>query len=601
MTIRSVVPTRHRILFASAMLAAVLLTGCQGESPASGTQSDKVVTDNTPAATAQPASAPNVTAYQHMAVSATPLASEAGREILRAGGNAIDAAIAMQAVLTLVEPQSSGIGGGGFLLYSDAIGKQIQAYDGRETAPANVQPDLFLNDQGQPFDFHTAQIGGQSVGIPGVLRMLELAHRDHGRLPWARLFEPAIRLADQGFPVPPRLAAAIADDDDIPQIAALRAYYLDAAGKPLATGATLRNPALAETFRIIAAQGADGFYAGKIATDILAAVQTNSPVKPATLQLSDLAAYQARARVALCLPYRDYQVCGMPPPSSGGLAVAQILGLLSHTNYDDLAPDSLAAAQLLGEASKLAFADRDRYVGDPEKVRVPTAALLASDYIAGRADLIRHDQVMEKAEPGKVDLSMTLGWASQHQFEPVSTSHLVVVDDAGNVVSFTSSIESAFGSHILVDGFMLNNELTDFSFKPVDQGRFVANRVEAGKRPRSSMSPTIVLDHTGQPVLAVGSPGGPYIIGYVAQALLLMLDHDYTPGEAVAAAHVLNRNGPTALEQGTAAEKLAPGLQGIGQTVKIQPLMSGLNIVQMRDGMLTGASDPRRDGIALGD
>lgn len=596
MTVRSVVPVRHRLL-ASAMLAAALLTGCQ-----TGTQSNQIAAaTNAPATKAQIATAQNVTAYQHMAVSATPLASEAGREILRAGGNAVDAAVAMQAVLTLVEPQSSGIGGGGFLLYSDASGRQIQAYDGRETAPANVQPDLFLNDRGQPFDFHTAQIGGQSVGIPGVLRMLEMAHRDHGRLPWARLFEPAIRLAEQGFPVPPRLAAAIAEDEEMAKIQALRGYYLDANGKPPATGAILRNPALAETLRIIAAQGADGFYRGKIAADIVAAVHANSPVKPATLQLSDLAAYQAKARAALCLPYRDYRICGMPPPSSGGLAVAQILGLLSHTNYADLAPDSLTAAQLLGEASKLAFADRDYYIGDPDKVRVPTAALMASDYIAGRADLIRHDRVMEKAEPGKVDLSMTLGWASQYQFEPVSTSHLVVVDDAGNVVSFTSSIESAFGSHILVDGFMLNNELTDFSFKPVDQGRFLANRVEAGKRPRSSMSPTIVLDHAGQPVLAVGSPGGPYIIGYVAQALLLMLDHDYTPGEAVAAAHILNRNGPTSLERGTEAEKLAPALQGLGQAVKIQPLMSGLNIVQMRNGVLTGASDPRRDGIALGD
>ncbi|HVI91963.1 MAG TPA: gamma-glutamyltransferase family protein, partial [Dongiaceae bacterium] len=500
-----------------------------------------------------------------------------------------------------VEPQSSGIGGGGFLLYSDATGRQLQAYDGRETAPANVQPDLFLDDQGQPVDFHTAQIGGQSVGVPGVLRMLELAHRDHGRLPWARLFAPAIRLAEQGFPVPPRLAAAIADDDDIPKIAALRSYYLDANGKPLATGAALRNPALAETFRIIAAQGADAFYHGRIAADIVAAVQANSPVKPATLQLGDLTAYQARARAALCMPYRDYRICGMPPPSSGGLAVAQILGLLSHTNYADLAPDSLAAAHLLGEASKLAFADRDRYVGDPDKVRVPTAALMAPDYIASRADLIRRDQVMQKAEPGKVDLSMTLGRASESQFEPVSTSHLVVVDDAGNVVSFTSSIESAFGAHILVDGFMLNNELTDFAFKPVDQGSFLANRVEAGKRPRSSMSPTIVLGRDSKPVLAVGSPGGPYIIGYVAQALLLMLDHDDTPGQAVAAAHVLNRNGPTYLELGTSAEALAPQLQAIGQKVKIQPLMSGLNIVQMRDGVLIGASDPRRDGIALGD
>jgi gamma-glutamyltranspeptidase/glutathione hydrolase len=536
-----------------------------------------------------------------MAVSATPLASEAGLEILRAGGNAIDAAVAMQAVLTLVEPQSSGIGGGGFLLYSGADGHhQVESYDGRETAPARVQPDLFLDDHGAPVDFHTAQIGGQSVGIPGILRMLEMAHHDHGRLPWARLFDPAIRLAEQGFSVPPRLAAAIAEDDDIAHIPALHDYFLDADGKPLQAGATLRNPALAQTFRIIAANGADAFYQGRIARDIVAAVAADSPLKPATLRLSDLAGYQAQNRPALCDPYLSYVICGMPPPSSGGLAVAQILALLAHTDYAALPPDSLAAAHLLGEASKLAFADRDRYVGDPNKITVPTAALITPGYIAGRAGLIRRDKVITKAEPGRVDESMILG-ASEHQFEPVSTSHLVVVDDAGNVVSFTSSIESEFGSHILVDGFMLNNELTDFSFKSVDQGRFLANRVEGGKRPRSSMAPTIVLDRQGKPVLALGSPGGPQIIGYVAQALLLMLDHDMSPGQAVAAAHVINRNGPTLLEQGTSAETLAAGLRAMGQEVEIRPLMSGLNIVQMRDGRLIGASDPRRDGVALGD
>jgi gamma-glutamyltranspeptidase/glutathione hydrolase len=577
------------------LVATGLLAGCQ-----SGNGGD-VTSSGGPTATTG-ASAPNVIAYQHMAVSATPLASEAGLEILRAGGNAIDAAIAMQAVLTLVEPQSSGIGGGGFLLYEAADGRhQVESYDGRETAPVRVQPDLFLDDHGQPVDFHTAQIGGQSVGIPGILRMLEMAHRDHGRLPWARLFDPAIRLAEQGFPVPPRLAEAIAEDDDIAHIPALHDYFLDAGGKPLAAGAKLRNPVLAATFRAIAAGGADAFYQGKIARDIIAAVTAQSPLKPATLQLADLAAYRAQNRPALCTPYRSYLICGMPPPSSGGLAVAQILALLAHTDYASQPVGSLAAAHLLSEASKLAFADRDRYVGDPDKVTVPTAALIAPAYIAGRAGLIRRDQVIKKAEPGLVDESLFLGQASQHQFEPVSTSHLVAVDDAGNVVSFTTSIESIFGSHILVDGFMLNNELTDFSFKSADQGRFLANRVEGGKRPRSSMAPTIVLDQQGRPVLALGSPGGSYIIGYVAEALLLMLDHNLGPGEAAASAHVLNRNGPTFLEQGSSAEALAPGLRSIGQEVEIEPLMSGLNIVQMRSGHLIGASDPRRDGVALGD
>jgi gamma-glutamyltranspeptidase/glutathione hydrolase len=579
-------------------LAVLLVGGCLAACQPVGHPASPVpaasVADSGP-------SAANVIAYQHMAISATPLASQAGLEMLRAGGNAIDAAVAMQAVLTLVEPQSSGIGGGGFLLYADAEGGRVDSYDGRETAPAKVQPDLFLDNHGLPVDFHTAQIGGQSVGVPGVLHMLELAHRDHGRLPWARLFDPAIRLAEQGFPIPPRLAAAIAEDDDIAKIPALRDYFLGSTGKAPVAGAQLRNPALAETFRLIAAGGADAFYRGRIAADIVTAIAAQSPLKPATLSRSDLAMYRAEPRAALCSPYRSYVICGMAPPSSGGIAVAQILGLLAHTDYAKLAPDSLQAAQLLGEASKLAFADRDRYIGDPDKVTVPTRELIAPDYIGGRAGLIRADKIIEKAEPGRVDISASVAQVSQQQVEPLSTSHLVVVDDAGNTVSFTSSIESAFGSHLLVDGFLLNNELTDFSFKPADQGRFLANRVEAGKRPRSSMSPTIVLDRQGHIVLAAGSPGGPNIIGYVAQALLLMLDHQADPATAVSAAHLLNRNGPTILEQGRATATLAAGLQALGQKVKIQPLMSGLNIVQMRGGYLIGASDPRRDGVALGD
>jgi gamma-glutamyltranspeptidase/glutathione hydrolase len=363
----------------------------------------------------------------------------------------------------------------------------------------------------------------------------------------------------------------------------------------------LRNPALSATFRTIAASGADAFYRGRIASDIVAAVAAQSPLKPATLRPSDLADYRAQERPALCAPYRSYTICGAPPPSSGGIAVAQILGLLEHTDYASLAPDSVSAAHLLGEASKLAFADRDRYVGDPDKVTVPTEGLIATDYLTARAGLIRTDQVIEKAEPGRVDVSMSLGAASQNQFEPLSTSHLVVVDDTGNVVSFTSSIESAFGAHLMVDGFLLNNELTDFSFKPADQGRFVANRVEGNKRPRSSMSPTIVLDQHGNPAFAVGSPGGPNIIGYVAQALLLLIDHQASPAAAVSAAHILNRNGPTILEEGSSAMALADPLMVRGQKVVIQPLMSGLNIVQMRGGHLIGASDPRRDGVALGD
>ncbi len=602
---RSLVPrmlTSSARMLAALSLGAMLLAGCGNDS--------HPLTMQPPAALAT-RPAPEVTANSRIAVSANPMATAAGLEILREGGTAIDAAIAMQAVLTLVEPQSTGIGGGGFLLYYNAAHQQIDSYDGRETAPASAGPDLFLDANGQPLDFEHAQIGGQSVGVPGVLRMLELAHRDHGRLPWPRLFQPAIRLAEQGFPVPPRLAAAIAEDPAIARLPALRNYFYGVDGKPLPAGTMLHNPALAASLREIAARGADAFYLGRFARDIITTVNANHENSATAgietaggsvlMRLSDFRDYRAMKRAALCVPYRAYQVCGAPPPSSGGLAVAQILGILSHSDLAALPPGGVDGTHLLIEASKLAFADRDRYVADPAKITVPTRSLLAQDYLAGRAGLIRRDQAIDQAQPGRVNDPLTVGQASQKQFEPLSTSHLIAVDDSGNVVSFTSSIESAFGSHLMVDGFMLNNELTDFSFRPVDKGRAVANRVEPGKRPRSSMAPTIVLDTENRPVLTIGSPGGPNIIGYVAQALVLMLDWQATPGQAVAAPHVLNRNGPTLIEAGSPAETLVPALTALGQKITPQPLMSGLNVVQFRNGKLIGASDPRRDGTAQGD
>jgi gamma-glutamyltranspeptidase/glutathione hydrolase len=373
----------------------------------------------------------------------------------------------------------------------------------------------------------------------------------------------------------------------------------------------LHNPALAASLREIAARGADAFYLGRFARDIVTTVNANhANGVPASddiaageglMRLSDFRDYRAIKRAALCTSYRAYKVCGAPPPTSGGLAVAQILGILSHSDVAALQPGGVEATHLLIEASKLAFADRDRYVGDPAKINVPTKSLLTPDYLAGRAGLIRRDQAIGQAQPGRVNDPLTVGQASQKQFEPLSTSHLIAVDDGGNVVSFTSSIESAFGAHLMVDGFLLNNELTDFSFKPADKGRAVANRVEPGKRPRSSMAPTIVLDQQNRPVIAIGSPGGPNIIGYVAQALVLMLDWRATPGQAVAAPHVLNRNGPTLIEADSPAVALSAPLTALGQHVTVQPLMSGLNVVQFRGGKLIGASDPRRDGAALGD
>jgi gamma-glutamyltranspeptidase/glutathione hydrolase len=540
------------------------------------------------------ATAPPTRAARQMVVAANPLAAEAGREILRAGGTAIDAAIAAELVLNLVEPQSSGIGGGAFLLHYDGRSGAVAAYDGRETAPAAATPDLFLTAAGQPMEFWDAVVGGRSVGVPGLVRMLELAHRAHGRLPWARLFEPAIALAESGFAVSPRLHALIAEDPYLKLYPATAAYFTDAGGAPLAAGSRLRNPAFAATLRRIARDGADAFYSGPIAAAIVAAVQGAAP-NPGGLSLADLAGYQAKHREALCAPYRAWRVCGMPPPTSGGVAVLQILGLLERFDMPALAPDSAAAWHLITEASRLAFADRDRFLADADFVPVPVQQLLAPDYLARRSALIAPDASLGTAEPG---LPAQNG-AMPVQHDPPSTTHLVVVDAAGNAVSMTASIESAFGARLMAAGFLLNNELTDFSFRPDIDGRPVANRVEPGKRPRSSMAPTIALAGDGRLALAVGSPGGSRIIGYVVKALVATLDWGLDIQAAIDLPNVVNRNGASEVEEGAAA--LAAGLTAAGGEVKLVPLNSGLHGIVVTAAGLTGAADRRREGVALGD
>ena len=542
-----------------------------------------------------------VTSHRQMVVAAHPLATKAGLEILRAGGSAIDAAIAVQLVLTLVEPQSSGIGGGGFLLHYDPASGRIESYDGRETAPASAKPDMFLDAEGKPLDFYDAVVGGLSVGVPGTLRMLELAHRDHGKLPWARLFAPAIRLAEEGFPISARLAAQIASDPYLPQMPAARAYFFDAAGAPLAAGAVHKNQTLADALKIIAAAGADAFYTGKVAGDIAKAVNTASP-RPGKMTLSDIAGYRAIKRPVLCGDYHRYRICGMGPPSSGGVAVLQIMGMLERYKLAELPPQAPGAVHIIAEASRLAFADRDRYLADNDFTNVPLRGLLDRGYLQARAGLIRPDQAMEAASPGKPGDATVLGGAQMPQLEPVSTSHMVIADAAGDVVTFTSSIENEFGARLMVDGFLLNNQLTDFAFRPATDGRAAANRVEPGKRPRSSMSPTLVFDRrSGEPAYALGSPGGPNIIGYVVQALVGLLDWGLSPAEAIAAAHYLNRNGSTILEAEAGMEDTGRKLERLGHKIDYRELNSGLNIIAFKDRRLIGASDPRREGIALGD
>ena len=545
-------------------------------------------------------SGPPARATRHMIAAANPLAAEAGLAILRDGGSAVDAAIAAQMVLNLVEPQSSGIGGGGFMLHFDAANGRVTAFDGRETAPAAADADLFIGPDGKPLKFWDAVIGGRSVGVPGLLDMLALAHRRHGRLSWARLFEPAIRLAGEGFAVSPRLHELIAATRGLDTYARARAYFFTAAGEPRPVGAMVRNPAFAETLKLVAANGVEPFYRGAIAADIVAAVR-GAAGNPGHLNEADLAGFRARALDPVCGAYRVWRVCGMGPPSSGGVTVAQILGLLEPFDLAALEPVSPEAVHLISEASRLAYADRARYLADDTFVPVPVAGLLERSYLRGRAAAIDAARSMGEAAAGEPPGSAGHLGAPDAGSEQRSTTHLSVIDADGNAVSMTTSVESAFGSRLMVRGFMLNNQLTDFSFRPEVDGVAVANRVAPGKRPRSSMAPTLVLDADGGLVLAVGSPGGSRIIAYVAQALVAMLDWGLDAQAALDLPHHVNRNGVTDLEAGTALERLAGALAELGHETRLRALVSGLHAIVVTPDGLEGGADSRREGVAFGD
>lgn len=557
-------------------------------------------------------------AAQHMAAAANPLAAEAGREMLRQGGSAIDAAIAMQAVLTLVEPQSSGIGGGAFIMLWD--GNRVQAYDGRETAPAGATERLFLKPDGQPMAFTAAQIGGRSVGTPGVLRALELAHKKTGHLPWARLFEPAIRLSEHGFAISPRLHSLIAADRFIPQSPEMAAYFLNADGTPKATGTLLKNPALAAVFKRIAEEGPDALYHGPIADEIARKVQGHR--NAGSLSEADLAGYAAKERAPLCTDYKRWKICGMPPPSSGGIAIAQILGTLQALQARDprlaIAPmtplksaspaglePTPEAVHLIAEAGRLAFADRALYVADADFVPVPVAGLVAPDYLARRAALIG-ERSLGIAQPGQ-PAGIQVAYAPDRSPLRISTSQVVAVDDQGGAVSMTTTVESAFGSHLMVQGFVLNNQMTDFSFIPEENGQPVANRVQPGKRPRSAMAPTLVFDrHSGELLAALGSPGGSQIIEYVSKSLVAMLDWQLDPQAAISLPNFGSRNGATELETGLFSPALKQALRDKGHALSEIEMTSGIQaIVRTRDAQgtvtLSGGADPRREGEALGD
>nr|WP_124369493.1 gamma-glutamyltransferase [Pseudomonas sp. R2-7-07] len=557
-------------------------------------------------------------AERHMAAAANPLAAQAGREMLRQGGSAIDAAIAMQAVLTLVEPQSSGIGGGAFIMLWDGV--NVHAYDGRETAPAGATERLFLNADGTPMAFTDAQIGGRSVGTPGVLRALEMAHKQHGHLQWAKLFEPAIRLSEQGFAISPRLHSLIAADRFIAQSPDMAAYFLNADGSPKATGTLLKNPALAKVFKRIAKEGPDALYHGSIADEIARKVQGNR--NAGSLTQADLTGYAAKERTPLCTDYKHWKVCGMPPPSSGGIAVAQILGTLQALETRDprlaIAPmtpirstspaglePTPEAVHLIAEAGRLAFADRALYVADADFTPVPVAGLIAPDYLAQRAALIG-ERSMGVAKPGQ-PTGIRVAYAPDRSPLRISTSQVVAVDDQGGAVSMTTTVEAAFGSHVMVQGFLLNNQMTDFSFIAQENGQPVANRVQPGKRPRSAMAPTLVFDRqSGELLATVGSPGGSQIIEYVSKSLVAMLDWKLDPQAAISLPNFGSRNGATELEAGLFSPGVKQALKSKGHALSEIEMTSGVQaIVRTRDAQgkvsLSGGADPRREGEALGD
>ncbi|WP_432767986.1 MAG: gamma-glutamyltransferase [Sphingopyxis sp.] len=538
---------------------------------------------------------PSLAAAQGVTSSADPRATEAGRTILQQGGSAADAAVAMVAVLTLVEPQSSGIGGGGFLVYHDAAANQVATIDGRETAPASATPERFLGPDGKPRGYADVIPGGLSVGVPGNMRLMEMAHRKWGKLEWQALFQPAIRLAEEGFEVSPALYNFLDRYRDLwTDFPAARAiYYVD--GQPAPVGTRLKNPAYAALLRDVAARGPDAFYTGANARAIGDAV-AKSVRNPAVLTPKDLAAYQARTRPAVCTTYRVYKVCGMGPPSSGATTVFGILGMIEGWDMQAMGKDNPMSWHLIAEAMQLAYADRAKYLGDGDFVEVPVAGLLDKAYLAERRQLISPFGKAARYEAGTPP-----GAPPRTTSGPVAengTTHFVAVDRAGNVASMTSTVESIFGSHLIANGYFLNNELTDFDHNPVQGGAPAANRVEAGKRPLSSMSPTIVYGPDGKVVLAVGSAGGKRIIMHVTKTLIGVLDWGLSAEAAIALPNLFYGQQGVLIEDDAAGQAIAKQMPPFGYGFTPTDLGSKLNAAQRVGDTWHGAADPRGPGTS---
>jgi gamma-glutamyltranspeptidase/glutathione hydrolase len=537
-----------------------------------------------------------ILAKNWMVAAANPHAATAGARVLKDGGTAADAMVAVQAVLGLVEPQSSGIGGGAFLVWFDATTGKLTTLDGRETAPMAATPQLFQNTNGERLRFWDAVVGGRSVGVPGTPALMEAAHKRWGQKAWSGLFAEAIDLAESGFPVSPRLAALVAGDADrLRQFSDTAAYFFRG-GEALVEGSRLTNAEYADVMRQMSTEGAQAIYSGDIAQAIVDTVR-GAKSNPGVISLTDLDTYKVKERPAVCTPFRGHQVCGMGPPSSGALTVGQILGLLDH--FPVGSKNDPQTLRLIGDASRLAFADRGRYMADSDFVAMPTKGLVSADYLSERAKLLTGSRALTDVLPGNPEYSHASLWADDVSLELPSTSHISIVDSYGNALSMTTTIENGFGSRLMTNGFLLNNELTDFSFSSHSDGVPIANRVEPGKRPRSSMSPTIVLKG-GLPTLVIGSPGGSRIIGYVAEAIVAHVDWGMNVQAAVSIPHAVNRFGTFDLEKNTSLEKMVEPMEALGYKVKLRALNSGLHAISIAKDGLAGGADPRREGIALG-
>ncbi|MEE9314770.1 MAG: gamma-glutamyltransferase [Rhizobiaceae bacterium] len=561
------------------------------------TAADSVAPEVTTAITVKNNGKP-VTGTKWMVSVANPHAALAASNILKAGGTAIDAAITAQFVLGLVEPQSSGLGGGAFLVYFDAKTGKTTTLDGRETAPMAATPQLFQDENGEPLKFFDAVVGGRSVGTPGTPALLWGMHTRWGKTPWQDLILPALQLSERGFKVSARLAALVERNVKTLSHHPATADYFLPKGTPLQEGDLLRNKAYADTLRTLYdANNVEPFYHGKLANKIVETVRSFEKNK-GVLSSTDLSSYRIKQRPPVCAEYRSHQVCGMGPPSSGALTVGQILGLLEPYDLKTLGPTNPQSWRLIGDASRLAFADRGRYMADSDYVPMPTKGLLKPTYLKARSTLLNTNKALEAVTPGQPEWDHAFLQADDEAIELPSTTHFSIVDQDGNAVSMTSTIENGFGSRLMVGGFLLNNELTDFSFRTHKDGNPIANRVEPGKRPRSSMAPTIVLKD-GKPILVIGSPGGSSIIGYVAKTIIAHLDWGMDIQAAISSPNLVNRFGTYDIEAGTAAEALVAPLEALGYTVKTKDMNSGLHGIVIKPDGLEGGADPRREGIVL--